>query len=764
MTILTEKESVAKKYALALNLKKTEKGLYQSADKKTNLTYAAGHLYKTFDAEDYDPKFKVWTLKDLPIIPQIIRYKADTQKAGFRKDCEKVLREAVRTGDEIIIATDPDREGEVIARLILKKVAPSYKNITRVWATEGVDTKEILKSIKNRKSDSEFEEIANQGLRQKESDWIFGINITRLITLKKSNYKKGVYSVGRVQTAVLKEIYNKEMRINLFLPVPYYECQIKLQTGTVCFLINPKNGKTTFDTKKEIEDLINKSSSKRATVTKKDIEKKEEKAPLLYDLQNLQKDAFDVFSISVDQTLSTAQSLYNEKGLISYPRADSRYLPEEDEKIVLEKYEKILSEVHLNKASLSNIKKENIFNTKKIGAHHAISISNYENTFENEKEKNIYTLILNRFLMQALPSYREEKNTYILQDGSLLFKCEGKKVLEKGWKELDLRKSRNETEIELIEGKSYLYEGFEINEKKTRPEKHFTQSSLISFMQNPLNEDGEKTQSLGTEATQSTIVKKLFERGYVEESKKNIFITKKGIELIEGIRDFPLLDKNTDVETTARWEEEGKKDSEALFSKIKNETKKIVSEVTKDMDSISVKESVADCPLCGGKIYHGKSGYYCSNYKEKDCHFSVLYHVMGNDIEDDLIKLLCEDKETDEMEGVKKDGGKCRFKFVINEKENKVDLCFINDNSRICDCPKCASGVFEKARVYKCENSSCDFFLWKETSGISFDRDNVKRLCNKEKIGVMKTNKDGKKVKVEVTLTEDLSNLNIIYK
>ena len=182
------------------------------------------------------------------------------------------------------------------------------------------------------------------------------------------------------------------------------------------------------------------------------------------------------------------------------------------------------------------------------------------------------------------------------------------------------------------------------------------------------------------------------------------------------------------------------------------------------MDSISVKESVADCPLCGGKIYHGKSGYYCSNYKEKDCHFSVLYHVMGNDIEDELIKELCKDKETDEMDGVKKDGGKCRFKFVINEKESKVDLCFINDNTRICDCPKCGSGVFEKAKVYKCENSSCDFYLWKETSGISFDKDNVKRLCNKEKIGVMKTNKDGKKVKVEVTLSKDLSNLNIIYK
>ena len=237
MTILTEKDSVAKNIAQALKMTKTKSGLYESADKKIKMTYAAGHLYTLYDFADYDPNLKSWyNTKSLPFVPLIYKTKADdgfkNVKRKTRLECEEILRNAIKTHDEILIATDPDREGEVIARFILDKLKADYSKVTRLWCCEGVNEEEVIKAIKERKSASYYNELYKKGYAQKKSDWVMGLNLTRLFTVLMND--SSVWSIGRVQSAVMQEIYDREMSINLFIPQDYYEIKMYRRKYILC--------------------------------------------------------------------------------------------------------------------------------------------------------------------------------------------------------------------------------------------------------------------------------------------------------------------------------------------------------------------------------------------------------------------------------------------------------------------------------------------------------------------------------------------------
>lgn len=767
MTILTEKENVAKNYAKALGLKKIESGLYADETKKIKICYAAGHLYNLYDAQDYDEKFKKWNVETLPIIREKYLFKPVKEKYNQRKDCEKILREAVRTKDEIVVATDPDREGEVIANLILEKIGYDRETTSRIWCCEGLDEKQIRKGIDERKSVKCYEKLMLQGKYQKISDWVFGINLTRCYSILNNE----LFTVGRVQTAVLKEIYRREKAILLFRPIPYYKLSIKNAFGTKAYLINPKTGDTSFESEEEVKALEKEIEGKEVIFDSEKREKTVRINPRLYDLASLQKDSFDVYGIDVDETLEIAQCLYNEEGAISYPRTESVCLNDND----FEYARKIYREIALNYKDFNfcdenkiNAENKRLFNSNEVRGHHGIIPSgNYKILNLSDRYKNVYDLVCRRFLMQGMGNYEFEIVKAYYRIGKYYAVEEGKETVRKGWIEASLKRTEEDKVISFK--KDLNVKETETEKLYTKNKEHYTQSTILSFMRNPKGEDKEgiELKSIGTEATQAGIIKKLFEVGYICKKGKHIEITDKGIKICEQLMENPIVDVNTDVDATTKWEEKGREDPFSLLKDIEEITFKSIDKVRdrvkKAVETRIEKEKVCSCKLCGSDIYRGKSSFYCSGYKDKECKVNIGYKVMGNDITEEDIKMLMEEGRTALKEGVTKSGEKTGFMFVIDEEKKEVVIRFTGEKESVCECPLCKKSVVRMAKVYKCTNKECSFFMWKDSSGISYEKEDIKKLCNGEKISKEQTKKNGEKVKVKVCYDREKGNITISY-
>ena len=765
MLILTEKESVAKTYAKALNLKKTEKTLYESTDGKTKVTYAAGHLYELYEPEDYDKALKTWNYNTLPYIPQTYKFKpkADKFTNQLRIETEKQIRKAVTKNEEIVIATDPDREGEVIARIILDKCNVPQKLLKRIWACEGVNDEEVRKALLKRENADKYNKLFEVGLNQKKGDWIMGINLTRAYTILFSD--STVYSVGRVQTAVLKEIYNRECQRLLFVPQKYYEIEIETNEGVKFFINSECNSKKNI-TEKSVIDGFFRTLSKNGKIKVTDIREKEEKekAPLLYDSAEIQAHAFEIYGIDVNKTLEICQNLYLDKGVTSYPRTACRFLKEEDFEELRKRCIELAKKYNLQNFDQSLITKDNkrYFNSKKIEGHHALIPCRWFEEKEGENYK-IYEMILRRFLMMGMKDYHYKKqNVYAVSNGVTVF-TRTNKIIEKGWKEIDYTEKREGNNTEIKKTDEFTVKDFKIIEKETEKPKAYTQSSILKFMKNPLDKDEQaegKIYSIGTQATQANIIKTLFDRKYIEKKGKAIAITQKGIKFIEEVKENEILDKNTEALATTKWEEMNEKDPASFLSYIEKVTQVAVKNMEEKMQTVVMKKEAGICPACNHKIIMGKNGWYCEGVKE-GCKNSIASKVMGNEIDESFIKNLIENKKSEVMKGVKKDGGVCEFYFKVDEK-GLFTLCFLTDRE-ICKCPKCGGTVSSFPKTYRCKNPECSFFIYRETYGTVFNEEDIKSLCQKESVEKTMTKKDGSKAQIKVKLSENYEKLEIEY-
>lgn len=683
-------------------------------------------------------------------------------KNDFRKDCEKVIKEAVEKKDEIIIATDPDREGEVIAKLILDKCHVPEEVRSRVWSCEGLDSAQINMALNMRKKAREYNGEWQKGIAQKESDWVFGINLSRAYSLILGE----TYSIGRVQTAVLREIYRNHCEILLFVPKKYYECRVTAKNGTFFYLQNPETKDIKFNGKEEIENLRLEKSRIRIVNEQKERVRKE--VPQLYEIGELMSDAYRIYGIPVDRVMEKAQKLYNEIGVLSYPRTDCRYLSEEDEQEIRELYRKIKESSEMN-VSCENEDEENlnegnrrIFDSRKMSGHHAlIPSNNYERS--DTEEWKIWNLVERRFLMQGMKKYEYEKKKVYAQDekGNVLI-AEGKKDICRGWKELEPGNSQEIQEV--LEGKNdeCEIEKIEIIEKQTQPPKFYNEGTLIEFMKNPYSEESEEVKRLGTQATQAQIVKTLFERGYVRTEKKHIEITDKGITLCERIMDSPLLDKHTRVEATVMWDKINSERPELLRENIEKVTVRCVEELRKEMMTSVEKTEICDCPGCGGKICRGKASYYCSGYKE-GCENHIAFKVMGNDIDEQMVREIFTSGKSKVMKGKKKDGEDCSFYFRTDE-SGKVVMAFENQSGKVCTCPDCGKDVVSMNKTYKCTSAGCGFFLYKESYGISYQKEDIGKLIDsEEEIRKTMTKKDGKRCEVSVRFDREEGKLKVRF-
>ena len=622
--VLAEKPSVARDIARVLGCSKKLNGAIEG--NRYVVTWALGHLVTLADPEEYDKKYKEWKLEDLPMMPKKMELVVIKQTA---KQYHAVKTQLYRKDvNEIIIATDAGREGELVARWILEK-SGCRKPIKRLWISSVTD-KAIKAGFSSLKDGREYDTLYSAAWARAEADWLVGINATRALTCKYN----AQLSCGRVQTPTLAMIEKREEEIRSFKPETYYG--INLMAEGIRFIWqDKKSGSARSFSKERIETL--KQKMQGAPLFIKEVEKKAKKtyAPALYDLTELQRDANKKFGFSAKETLNIMQRLYENHKILTYPRTDSRYLSSDVIGTLKERlkacavgpYKKMAGSL-----SMKPVKANKSFvDDKKVSDHHAIIPTEQFVQLDHltNEERKIYDLVVRRFLAVLYPPFEYEQTTVKAGCEEEEFLAKGKIVLKEGWKEA-YEGSWSDEEDEEQKGESALREQklpnlekgmqfsnnirIEIITGTTRPPAHFNEATLLSAMENPVrymeSRDAKtvktlgETGGLGTVATRADIIDKLFHSFLMEKRGKEIFITSKGRQLLKLVPED--LKK---PELTADWENklskiaEGKLKDKIFLSEIRIYAQELTKEI-KTGDGTFRHDNLTNtkCPVCGKRM------------------------------------------------------------------------------------------------------------------------------------------------------------------
>lgn len=624
--VIAEKPSVARDIARVLNCNKKGNGFLEGD--KYIVTWALGHLVTLADPEDYDVKYKTWKLEDLPMLPERMKLTVIRQTG---KQFNAVKSQLTRNDvNEIVVATDAGREGELVARWIIDKVKVN-KPIKRLWISSVTD-KAIKDGFANLKPGKSYDNLYASAVARSEADWYIGLNATRALTTRFN----AQLNCGRVQTPTVAIIAAREDEIKNFRAQSYYGIEAQTSNQLKLTWQDAKGNSRSFD-KEKIEAIVKKLGRQNAIVT--EIEKKPKKSfsPGLYDLTELQRDANKIFGYSAKETLNIMQKLYEQHKVLTYPRTDSRYissdivgtLPERLRACAIGEYRPLA-----NKVLSKPIKASKAFvDDSKVSDHHAIIPTESFVNFSSftDKERKIYDLVVKRFLAVLFPAFEYEQLTLRAKIGDENFVARGKTIISSGWKEVynnrfeddDASDDLKEQILPRIEkGDTLMVKLIAQTAGQTNPPARFNEATLLSAMENPvkymetnnkqLAETLKSTGGLGTVATRADIIEKLFNSFLIEKRGKDIHITSKGRQLLDLVPEelkSPAL--------TAEWEQKldqiahGKLKKEVFISQMKNYTKEIVAEIKASNkkykhDNISTK----NCPDCGKPMLevNGKKG------------------------------------------------------------------------------------------------------------------------------------------------------------
>lgn len=618
--VLAEKPSVGREIARVLKCK-NNKGSYIEGNGYI-VTWALGHLVGLMDPEGYGDKYKKWSMETLPMLPKPMKL---TVLKKTSKQYNEVKKQLLRNDvDEIIIATDAGREGELVARWIIDK-SGVRKKIKRLWISSQTD-KAIMDGFKNLKDGRAYDNLYKAAVCRAEADWLVGLNVTRALTCKYN----AQLSAGRVQSPTLAMIVNREDEIKNFKPEDYYN--LKALTDKFALSWVSTKGNTNIFKEEVAKSILDKTKNSTGEVIDITKSRKKKYSPALYDLTELQRDANRIWGYSAKQTLNIMQRLYENYKLLTYPRTDSRYIssdilptiPDRLRGISVGEYrayaDKLLKQgVKGNKSFVDN---------SKVSDHHAIIPTEEKLNLGilSSEEKNIYNLVVKRFLSVMLQPYEYEQTTIKVNINGEIFLAKGNTTLEKGWKALykreDLDDEEGTQELPTLNVNDKVnIKKIELTKKQTTPPGRFNEGTLLSAMENPhkyinVGKDAAKTLGetggLGTVATRADIIEKLFNSFVIEKRGKDIYPTSKGIQLIELVPEelkSPLL--------TAKWEKDledisrGKTNDKAFIENMKRYATSLVEDVKKGTNKFHHDNQTGKrCPNCGKYMLevNGKNG------------------------------------------------------------------------------------------------------------------------------------------------------------
>lgn len=615
--VIAEKPSVGRDIGRVLKCGKKIDGALEGS--QYIVTWGLGHLVTLADPEHYDKKYKDWKMEDLPMLPEKMDIEVIKQTG---KQYQAVKRQIYRKDvSDIVIATDAGREGELVARWILKK-ADNHKPCKRLWISSVTD-KAIRQGFEHLKNTKEYDNLYHAAVCRAEADWLVGLNATRALTCKYN----AQLSCGRVQTPTLAMIAKREEEIRKFVPKPYYGLQLQAE-GVVFTWKDEKSGSYRSFQKDRIANIQKKLSGKKLQIIKADTKVKKQGAPQLYDLTQLQREANQKFGFSAKETLNIMQRLYENHKVLTYPRTDSRYLTADVMGTIKERLQAINAGVYREFAAplirRELPKKPAFVNDAKVSDHHAIipteQAPNYIHM--SNEERKIYDMVVRRFLAVMYPAYEYEESVLTGAVAGEHFYARGTRPLHMGWKAVYENQSEDEEEEELKrqklpvmqKGQEFSISDIRLTEGKTKPPARFTEGTLIAAMENPVrymessNKEMAKTLGetggLGTVATRADIIEKLFSGFLLEKKGEDIYTTAKARQLLELVPED--LRK---PELTAEWEmklsriAEGKLSDRKFMNEIRTYSTDLVKQI-KTAEGTFRHDNMTNklCPNCGKRL------------------------------------------------------------------------------------------------------------------------------------------------------------------
>ena len=642
---LCEKPSQGRDIAKVLGATRRGDGCLIGAD--STVTWCIGHLLETAPPEAYSDQYKSWSLDHLPIIPVHWQVEVKPKTAAQFKVIERLLSDATT----VIIATDADREGEMIARELLELCR--YRGpVQRLWLS-ALNEASIRKALSSLKSGQETFPLYHSALARSRADWLIGMNLSRLFTLlgRRAGYD-GVLSVGRVQTPTLRLVVDRDRAIASFVPVPYWNVEVHLSSMGQRFIASwlpPSSGQDEAGRclQQALASLAVQaiSSSKTATVLSLQTEHSSEPPPLPFDLSTLQEVCSRKLGLGAQETLNIAQTLYETHKATTYPRSDCRYLPESmfnEAPTVLDALLKTDPALRTAFGSLDRSLRSRAWNDIKVTAHHGIIPTTEPANLVrmSEQERHVYELIRSHYLTQFLPHHEFDRTQVELECGEERLTAVGKLILVQGWKSLlyenteeDEPSQKSQVLPVLQQGTQCAVNDVELKSMRTIAPKPLTEGDLIKAMKNVaklvndprLKQKLRDTTGIGTEATRAGIIKGLIDRGYLLKKKHALMASAAAHTLIEAV---PAA--VADPGMTAIWEqaldeiEAGRLTLEEFVAKQANWIAQLVAHYRSLTLEIAVEMSPG-CPMCTASMLRrkGKSGplWSCSRYP--DCKGTV---------------------------------------------------------------------------------------------------------------------------------------------
>ena len=600
--ILAEKPSVARDIAEAMNIKGKRNGYIEN--EKYVVTWALGHLVTNAQPEHYDKAYKEWKLEDLPIIPKrmqtVVIGKTSKQ---FKTVKSLILDKKVK---EVIIATDAGREGELVARLILDKVH-NKKPIKRLWISS-VTKKAIQEGFKKLKDGREFQHLYEAALARSEADWIVGINATRALTTKYD----AQLSLGRVQTPTIQLVNARQQEINHFKAKKYYT--LSTEIGGLTFQLSTNKQHMTMEDATQIANEIKHVEGNVDSVEKK--VKKSHPKPL-YNLTDLQQEAYQRYKMGPKETLNTIQNLYERHKVLTYPRTDSNYLTDDMVDTIKERLYALLATDYKSQVKSllgqSYSSKMRIFKNHKVSDHHAIIPTEVRPDMQSlsNRESKIYMMVAERFLESLMAPHEYEAVRVNVTVGQHIFAFNEKVTRQLGYKALKMNNDNVVKKVAFQKGEKYHLQSLKVNEHETTPPDYFNEGSLLKAMENPQNyiqlkekkhaNTLRQTGGIGTVATRADIIEKLFNLNAIESRDGKIKVTSKGKQILDLAPQeltSPLL--------TAEWEEKllliekGRYNSRHFIDEMKAFTQSIVNTIKNSEQKYKHDNlTTTECPTCG---------------------------------------------------------------------------------------------------------------------------------------------------------------------
>lgn len=635
---ICEKPSQAVNLNAIIGTKTRQDGFNQSADGQTVITWCVGHLLEQAPPEEYGEQYKSWDVSLLPIIP-------DTWKMSVKKSTAKqfnVIKSLVKKASEVVIATDIDREGETIAWELLKLFNWQGRTL-RLWSSSNNDDA-LRKAVSQIQDANKTYPMYLSGLGRSQADWLVGMNLTRLYTTlaKQNGFMGRVLSVGRVQTPTLNLIVSRDSEIKHFIPKPFWTISLTLSKAQTVQSFNShwQPGESICD---EEGRCINEQAASqklaqmkqlgRASVVSVETKLAKSPQPLCLSLSELQTQCSRLYGMELQQTLDTAQALYEKHKVTTYPRTDCSYL----QTAMLKEVPQILAAIKEADPDITPIIngldatiKSRVWNDEKITAHHGIVPTTQKFTISalSQTERQVYELIRRYYLAQFLPVNEVNKTV-------VLFDCAGERLISRGeqlivvgWKSL-FKKTISDTDGEgdaestqslpaLSQGEKCSIVNGDVSQKQTTPPKPYTDDTLLNAMINigrfvddpKLKKLLKDNAGLGTEATRASIIKTLEQRGYIERKKKAIISTAVGQSLIDTL---PDIVKNPGM--TAFWEQSlkdielGNQSLDNFMSKQAQFIELVVKSARQQKIHVAQAEGVKICPECGSPMMKRKNDY-----------------------------------------------------------------------------------------------------------------------------------------------------------